>query len=61
MKTIIYKENGVYKTTNEQNYNSKVQNARQIHTMKDFESAEEIIEYYVKYFGSDRADFIVVE
>lgn len=61
MKTVIYKENGVYKTTNEENYNSRIQNARQIHTMNDFESAEEIMEYYIKWFGCNREDFIVIE
>lgn len=61
MKTVIYKENGVYKTTNEHNYNNRIQNAREIHVMKDFESAEEIIEYYVKWFKCNKEDFIVVE
>ena len=61
MKTVIYKENGVYKTTTEENYNSRIQNARRIHVMNDFETAEEIIDYYVKYFGSNKEDFIVIE
>lgn len=61
MKTVIYKENGVYKTTTEENYNRVIQNARQIHTMQDFESAEEIIEYYIKWFGCTKEDFIVIE
>ena len=61
MKTVIYKENGVYKTTTEENYNSRIQDARRIHVMNDFETAEEIIDYYVKYFGSNKEDFIVIE
>ena len=61
MKTVIYKENGIYKTTNEENYNRRIQNARQIHVMKDFESAEEIIEYYVKWFKCKEEDFIVID
>ena len=61
MKTVIYKENGIYKTTNEENYNRAIQNAREVHTMYDFDSAEEIIEYFVKWFKSNREDFIVVE
>lgn len=60
MKIVIYKENGVYKTTTEDNYNSRIKNARQIHVMKDFESAEEIIEYYVKWFKCSAEDFIVI-
>lgn len=60
MKTVIYKENGVYKATSEENYNSRIQNAIRIQTLKDFESAEEIIEYYIKWFGSNREDFIII-
>ena len=61
MKTVIYKTNGLYKTTSEENYNRVIQNAREIHNMYDFESAEEIIEYYVKWFGCNKEDFIVIE
>ena len=60
MKVVIYKENGVFKTTSEENYNSKIQNARIIHIMADFESAEEIIDYYGTYFGYKKEDFIVI-
>lgn len=59
MKTVIYKENGIYKTTTEENYNRTIQNAREIHIMKDFESAEEIKEYYIKWFKCSENDFIV--
>ena len=61
MKTIIYKELGIYKTTTEENYNARIQNARRIHTWNDFNSAEEIIDYYIKYFKATREDFIVIE
>ena len=61
MKTVIYKENGIYKTTNEENYNKTIRNARQIHNMYDFETAEEIMEYYMNWFGCTREDFIVIE
>lgn len=61
MKTVIYKENGIYKTTNEENYNAKIQNARQIHDMEGFESAEEIKTYYIKWFNCTENDFIVIE
>lgn len=61
MKTVIYKENGTYKTTNEENYNAVIRNARAIHTMEGFESAEEIKDYYIKYFKSTEEDFIVIE
>lgn len=61
MKTVIYKANGIYKTTNETNYNRTIQNAREIQTMYDFESAEEIKEYYIKWFNCKEEDFIVIE
>lgn len=61
MKTVIYKENGVYKTTTEENYNAVIQNARKINILKDFESAEDIINYYIKWFGSKKEDFIIIE
>lgn len=61
MKTVIYKENGIYKTTNEENYNARIQNARQIHTMEGFTSAEEIKAYYIKWFNSIETDFIVID
>ena len=60
-KTVIFKENGVLKTTTESNYNSRIRNVRTIHTLTDFESAEEIIDYYIKYFGSKKEDFIIAE
>ena len=59
MKTVIYKENGIFKTTTEENYNRVIRNAREIHIMKDFESAEEIKEYYIKWFKCSENDFIV--
>lgn len=61
MKTVIYKENGIYKTTNEENYNRQIRNAKEIHTMDDFDSAEEIISYYVNWFKCNKEDFIVIE
>ena len=60
MKTVIYKSGGIYYTTTEENYNAKVQNARAIHKMQDFETAEEIIDYYCLFFGSSREDFIII-
>jgi hypothetical protein len=59
-RVVIYRENEVFKVTTFENYNSRIQNARAIHTMTDFESAEEIIDYYIKYFNSKKEDFIVI-
>lgn len=61
MKTVIYKENGTYKMTEEKNYNCRIRNAILIHNMKDFKSAEEIIEYLTKWCGYNKEDFIVIE
>lgn len=62
MKNVIYKENGVYKITTEENYRRVIRNAREIFIMKDFGSAEEIISYFVENFGNryNRDSFIVV-
>ena len=60
-KTVIYKRLGEFYITNEANYNARIQNAREIHHMQDFDSAEEIIEYLCKYCGSKPEDFIVME
>ena len=60
MKTVIYKVQGIYHTTSEDNYKARIQNARAIHKLPDFESTDEIIEYYCKYFGSQREDFIII-
>lgn len=61
MKTIIYKQNGEFKTTTEANYKAEIQDAFKIQTWKDFETAEEIIEYCVKYCGRKREDFIIAK
>lgn len=60
MKIIIYKTLKGYAVTNEQNYNAKIRNAREVHDCSDFSSADEIIEYYCKYFGCNKNDFLVV-
>jgi len=63
MKTVIYKENGIYKTTTEENYNRNIQNAKEICSWENFSSAEEIIEYLIMYLGNkyNKEDFIVIE
>lgn len=59
-KQIIYKEQGIYYITPEANYNSRIQNARAIHQLKEFNTVPEIIEYYCTHFGSQIEDFMVV-
>jgi hypothetical protein len=62
IKNVIYRENGTYKVTTEENYNRTIRNAREICIMRDFQSAEEVISYFVKNFGfkCNRDSFIVV-
>ena len=60
MKTVIYKSEGIYYTTTEENYKAGIQNARAIHKMQDFNSAEEIVNYYCTYCGSKTEDFIIM-
>lgn len=60
MKTVIYQAQGIYYATTEENYNARIQDARAIHKMQDFNSAEGIVEYYCKYFGSKTEDFIII-
>lgn len=60
-KTVIYKENGVYKTTSKANYDAQIQDARKIQTLYDFESAREIMDYYNKYFNTTDDDFIILD
>lgn len=61
-KTVIYKVLGTYTTTPKSNYDARIQNAQAIHTWKDFESAQEIIDYCIKYgWAKDASDFIVID
>lgn len=57
---VIYKSLGSYKVTPKSNYDTNISNARLVQDMKDFDSADEIIDYYVKYFGSKKDDFEVL-
>jgi hypothetical protein len=61
MKIVIYKVEGIYYTTTEENYKARIQDARAIQRLPDFNSAEEIINYYCKYFGNKTEDFIVAD
>lgn len=60
MKFVIYKTLGGYCVTPEENYHATVQDARQIQRLDDFESAEEVIDYYCKYCKCRPEDFIVI-
>lgn len=60
-KIIIFKELGTLKTTTEENYNATIRNASKINTWEAFETAEEIINYCVKYCNSKKENFIIKE
>lgn len=61
-RVVIYKENGVYKTTPESNYNARIQNARKIHKIDWANSPKDIIDYYIKYgWANSSDDFKIVE
>lgn len=61
-RVVIYKENGVYKTTPESNYNARIQNARKIHKIDWANSPKDIIDYFIKYgLANSSDDFKIVE
>lgn len=60
-KQIIYKVEGIYFVTPEDNFNAPIQNARLKYEMTDFNSPEEIIDYFVKYCKCEKSQFIIHE
>ena len=63
-KFVIYSENSllcgrIFYVTSEENYNRRIQNAREIKRMDGFSTVEEVIDYWVKWFGVQPEDFIV--
>jgi len=59
MKQVIYKDFGKYKATNEKNYNSMIQNEREIVDCEGFASAKQIKDYFMKYFKMNDEDIIL--
>ena len=59
-KTVIYKTCFGLECTTETNYNAHIQDARRVHKMHDFKTADEIISYYCKHFGASPDEFIVI-
>lgn len=57
-KLIIYRELGRLKVTPESNYNAIIRNERRVTDCSAFSNAEEVREYFCKYFGSKDEDFI---
>lgn len=50
MPYYIYKENGVYKLTNKQNFDRRIQNANEIVTLQGFTDAKQVINYLKHYY-----------
>lgn len=61
MKLVIYKELSGYKTTTLENYNARILDLRRVTRWTGFNSAREIIDYCIKYYGSSENDFIIKE
>lgn len=61
MKLVIYKDLSGYCVTTECNYNAVIQNARAIIKHYAFATADDIIDYYVKYYNESRDNFIVID
>lgn len=61
MKMVIYRELGVLCCTALENYKARIRNAKQVQRLADFDTPQEIIEYYCKYFGSVPEDFTIID
>lgn len=57
-KLIIYRELSGLKVTPESNYFARIRNERRVTDCSAFSNAEEVREYFCKYFGSKDEDFI---
>ena len=59
MKWIIFKNFKGYAVTSVDNYNARIRDERKVVDCSAFDSPEEIIEYYCKWFNSAPEDMIV--
>ena len=57
-KLIIYRELDGLKVTPENNFIARIRDERKVTNCSAFSDAEEIREYYCKYFGCKDSDFI---
>lgn len=56
MKFVIWKQNGAWYSTEEWNYHAFVRDARKVQRWDGFETAEEIMDYWHKYFDKEGKD-----
>lgn len=61
MKLVIFKHGNALSVTPEDNYKAQIMDARKVQSYSDFENAQEIIDYCVRWFGSKPENFIVKE
>lgn len=60
-KLVIYKENGIFKTTTEENYNATIRDAQKVSDWGAFDTTEEIINFCIEYCNRKKEDFIIKE
>lgn len=60
-KMILYKSFLGYEATTEANYKAVIQNPRLITKFYDFETVQEILDYYERYFKIPASDIYIVE
>ena len=58
-KLVIFNHCGKLAVTTLENYSRRIMNAREITNCSDFESPQVIIDYFGKYYGTQKIDFIV--
>ena len=61
MILVIYKDLTGYKTTTPGNYVARIRDGRRVTSWTGFNSAKEIIDYCIKYYGSSKNNFIIME
>jgi hypothetical protein len=60
MKYVIYKDSFGFKGTQEKNYRAQIPNKSEICDYSDFENAEEIKAYLLKYTYINERDIIII-
>ena len=58
---VVYKSGNDYCVTSESNYKSYIQNVRKIQRLQGFNSADEVIGYYVTHNWATYDEFIVID
>ena len=56
---VIYKDVSGYKVTGIDNYNARIMDANKVTDCSDFETPEQIVDYFCKYFGKSSNEFVV--